>query len=358
MQKTKSNSKLTVLLALKDRDEFTCRWMDYAEYSKMPFDILVADGSIGSKTSDYFSNKKNTTLRYKYIRYPADDTYFIYYSKILNALSKVKTKYVVRADNDDFFISDGLEKSVDFLESHDDYASCRGVVGSVNIFQNSDKYTDGLYGNKVKFDLYKSISNVNASALQRVKEHFSFWNKKNHYFATYYDVHRTSDLIKFYQTLVDLNTKDLYLAELLLGYMAIATGKAKRGRYNYLIRHQNSPGSSATTHRKKWGDSYDRMFLDTWSSDFSKFTNAVAVLIAGNDKVSIGRANDAVEEGYKAYISPHVVDCIIKPNILIKIFKKIGGIFSKAALRFEFRRLIKELDPIKTFVLNNYKANK
>jgi glycosyltransferase domain-containing protein len=355
MEHVNVNSKLTVLLTLKDRVEFTYRWLDYAEYVKLPFNILIADGGVLDVCCEYFSNlKKYKDLRYRYIRYPVDKTYSDYYSKVLDALSKVKTQYVVMADNDDFFIAEGLQKSVNYLESHENYVSCRGLIGFVNISTKGIENNNCLSGNKARFKIYKNISNTAHSASCRVKNHFSSFNLINHYLGTFYDVHRTDDLISFYKVLVDLNIKDVYLAELLLSYLTVAKGKVRRESYSYLIRQENTIGSSARAHHEKWGNSYDRMFLDTWSSDFSNFTNAVAKNIANNDEINISQAKNIVEEGYKNYISPHVINCILKPNILLKIFNKVKNLTNRIILKMAFKQSVHELDLIKNFILNSY----
>jgi glycosyltransferase domain-containing protein len=354
MEHVNVNSKLTVLLTLKDRVEFTYRWMEYAQFVKLPFKVLIADGGISDDIRNKFSSGElYPDVNYHYLRYPHDNTYLDYYSKVLDALSKVKTQYVVMADNDDFFMAEGLQQSVNYLESHVNYVSCRGLIGSLNISTNGIKNNDPLLsGNKVSFKKYKNISNTAVSASCRVKDHFSSFNLTNHYLATWYDVHRTDDLLSFFKVLVDLNIKDLYLAELLLSYLTVATGKVRRECYNYLIRQENSGGSSATTHHNKWGDSFDRLFLDTWSSDFSNFTNAVAEIIVNNDEIQINQAKIIMVEGYKDYIAPHVINCILKPNILLKIMYKVKGFIN--ILEMVFKQSDHELNLIKKFIFNRY----
>src|ERR1700730_724545 len=43
-----------------------------------------------------------------------------------NAMGRVRTPYVMYADNDDFLGCNGIEKAVDFLEVHPDYVCARG----------------------------------------------------------------------------------------------------------------------------------------------------------------------------------------------------------------------------------------
>src|SRR2546430_1287449 len=121
---------LTVLLPLKGRPEFTLRWMKYADSVRFPFRVLIADGSEDETGPKILSNKANfPNVNYEYMRYPYDQTYAEYYSKVVDALSHVKTPFAVMADNDDFFIVEGLRNAVAFLRAHPDYSACSGHIG-------------------------------------------------------------------------------------------------------------------------------------------------------------------------------------------------------------------------------------
>ena len=111
-----ADNELTILLTLKDRPLFTFRWMAYANSIRFPFKVLIADGGKDETVPKVLSDKTNfPNVNYEYIRYPYDVTYAEYYSKVVDALSHVKTPFAVMADNDDFFIVEGLRLAVEFL---------------------------------------------------------------------------------------------------------------------------------------------------------------------------------------------------------------------------------------------------
>jgi len=350
--------KLTILLTLKDRSIFTYRWLEYAQFVNLPFKVFIADGGLSDEIANNLGNSsKYPKVDYCYFRYPPDTSYYIYYSKVVDALSKIDTEYVVMADNDDFFIVKGLEKSIIFMDEHPDFSCCRGTIGTVNIKTNSKKNFESVYGEKVVFDIFKVQSNLKKNASERIKFHFSTFNLKNYYSATFYDVHRTKDLMKYYKILKDLDLKDLYLAELLLSYLTVSDGKVKRGSYNYLIRQTNSSGSSASTHQEKWGDHFDRMFHESWSEDFSNFTNAIAKSISSKDKINLDTASYLVKKGYREYISPHIINCISNPNVLTKILRKLDRIVYLLMQKVLIYSNIKDLKSIKFFIQNRHKLN-
>ena len=118
---------LTILLTLKDRAKFTFRWMSYANGVGFPFKVLIADGGEDETIPNMLSDRsKFPNIEYEYIRYPYDRTYANYYSKVADALSRIRTPFVAMADNDDFFVVAGLRKSVEFLATHREYAACGG----------------------------------------------------------------------------------------------------------------------------------------------------------------------------------------------------------------------------------------
>jgi glycosyltransferase domain-containing protein len=296
-----TDKRLTVLLTLKDRVSFTFRWMAYANNISFSYKVLIADGGVDKTVSEVLSNKNNfSNIDYEYVRYPYDQTYTDYYAKVADALSRVKTPFVVMADNDDFYIIEGLRRSVDFLQSHPDYTSCRGEVGG--LFLKHSSKDGGVYGDDFEFGLsaYLSKSLENAKASHRIQRHLS------EYSPTFYDVHRTEQLKAYFYTLKKINPSDIFLAELITSCLSVAAGKIKRKGYLYLVRQQKSLGSSAAAEEQK-GGYFDRMLEVSWSNDFSNFLKSVAAVITDNDKISIDEAVCLVREGYRKFVTPHII---------------------------------------------------
>ena len=97
------DNNLTVLLTIKDRQQFTFRWLKYANNTSYPFKVLIADGGKDSTVSERLSDSRNfPNINYEYFTYPYDQTDREYFSKIMDLISKVKTSYVVFVDDDDF----------------------------------------------------------------------------------------------------------------------------------------------------------------------------------------------------------------------------------------------------------------
>lgn len=119
------NENLTLLLLTKDRFEFSKRWLEFVTLTRLQFPILIADGS----THDLLRNEVKSSPSYLDIDYlhPGPDlTISHFISKTILSLKSVRTKYTYMASDDDFFSSDVLMKSINFLESNGDFVLCNG----------------------------------------------------------------------------------------------------------------------------------------------------------------------------------------------------------------------------------------
>ena len=129
--------KLTITRTLKGRDEFTYRWMEYMNEMRCPYKILLADGGDNLELEAHLRHFNNyPNLDYEYIRYPFDATLDDYWNKLENLISRVKTKYTLHADNDDFYLLDRIPALIAFLDEHTDYVAARGQLVNFEVFNS------------------------------------------------------------------------------------------------------------------------------------------------------------------------------------------------------------------------------
>jgi glycosyltransferase domain-containing protein len=123
---------LTILLTLKNREVYTKNWLERNIFPE--FSYLIADGSDCDVNRHiclpYVSH--NVT----YVQYPPDLTYRIYIQKRMAAMSRIGTRFVLSADNDDFLLRDGLNEIVAELKRSPDITLIQGNVGMVQINDN------------------------------------------------------------------------------------------------------------------------------------------------------------------------------------------------------------------------------
>ena len=302
------DNRLTILLTLKDRAEFTFRWMAYANHAAFPFKVLVADGGADARVPEAFGEPGRwPNVDYEYVRYPFDASYAYYYRKVSDAIGRVTTPYVVIADNDDFYSVAGLTTSVAFLDSHPDYLSCGGQIAFLWVAPDeADAHL--TYGSRVEYKSGRDTRSVTAPTARERIELQSMLSSE----LTYYNVKRTSFLLRHARIAKELNIHDTFLHEQLLEFLTVIAGKTQRLNDLLLTRQNNSPGSSATTHTDTHGDWMGRMLVPTWSEDFEKFVRTTAAELAEVDGIPIDDARAAMIAAYRMYVAPDLLANVMK----------------------------------------------
>ena len=268
---------LTILLPLKERPDFTLRWMQYADKIKLPFKVFIADGGADSKTEEILSTGKYfKNVNYRYKRYPYDHDYKQFYKKMISAISEIDTPFVALTDNDVFNMPKGLHASLNFLVQHADYSSCRGQHLDFTLVSGPDEkpgFLSGsrLYINKIYYNKCHSIwrSFESNNPLVRIED----WSYCTH--ITYYNVQRINHFRDAWHFIVERNYEDIFLADITISMFTLLAGKLKVFDFPFILRQQNTPNAESKKAIKK-ADILDRMFVEKWTVDVNVLTNAVA----------------------------------------------------------------------------------
>ena len=340
--------ELTILLTLKDRPAFTHRWMAYAERTRLPFKVLIADGSTDDGVADLLADRTRfPNVDYEYLRYPEDTSYPLYFAKIEDALAKVRTPFVAMADNDDFLVADTLAKAVEFLVANPAYAACGGQGALFWIVADPVGGADGfLYGSRVDV---KSTSLIRSNDARLAAERL-----RNLPISTadplFYDVKRIEDARRQFQLVRRLNLSDLFLVEYLVHYLTVIAGKTKRFDRLFLARQHNAPGSSGVEHQRRYGDWMGRMLVETWSGDFTKFVDAAAEALASADGIGLQDARDRVVEAYRSQVAPALLSDLLEERTVtlsmlavLPAVRRLVSLPEDNLLRSGLRRLYRRL---------------
>jgi glycosyltransferase domain-containing protein len=213
--------RLTVLLPLKGRQLFTLRFLWHANKARLPYRFLLADGGVNEAFARHLENDKETwpQLDLEYIRYPDDADYKRYFAKVNDALQRVRTPYVMLADNDDFLGFDGIESSIDFLEANADYACARGRIAAFAIYSGLKNPGGGIQGrlNGLRFS-YDTASIDAPRATDRLRQGALVPGQ-------FYAIYRTAALTAIWQEVVEIGFSDLMLHESFCALRAVTCGK-------------------------------------------------------------------------------------------------------------------------------------
>ena len=277
------NKKLTIILTLKNRIDFTYRWMNYMNDLKCPYLILIADGGdskiIENDLSDY-SNYPN--LNYKYIRYPFDLNLSLFYKKLIDVISRVSTPYMLFADNDDFFILDHFTQLINFLEKNTDFVSCGGDYISLSLLSKENKLINSPVANNYiaqKYNQYKSLDfEVSTDRIvyffENVENQMLWWS--------WYNIQRTSAIKKTLEILSEYEFNEVVAFEIHFHISMLTLGKYKRTNIPFYIRQNGT--SQITIDLNKKNNIFCRFIENNTFSEILKSIDKINPNINEADK--------------------------------------------------------------------------
>ena len=235
------SKKLTIILTLKDRIDFTYRWMNYMNDIKCPYHILIADGgeskSVENGLSDY---SKYPNLNYTYIRYPFDRDLSIFYKKLVDVIARVTTPYMLLADNDDFYILDHFYDYINFLDKNQDYVSCGGSSILLRLLNKDNEVVNDTIGYNFSTFLYnqpRTIDNeINIDRIQyfftNVEPNLLWWNWNN--------IHRKDIMVKIFNYINSIRPLEIVVMEIYFHLALLNHGKIKQFESIFYVRQDGT----------------------------------------------------------------------------------------------------------------------
>ena len=279
---------LTIVLPLWDRGHnynFPRRWMSFAAKYLDKFNIIVADGSGLEENENYFKNDLSIKkLNFRYIKYPKDQTYSDYFAKLSDSINKVETKYIILADDDDFYSLQGIEKSVEFLENNSGYVTCRGIIGGFRLTDNLELSSLDIMD---KSHLNSLIDN---------KASDRYFSKLFAGSSTFYDVHLTEFQKKNFMILHENNFIEPVMVEMMPESLDVIEGKIGRINEIYLMRQVGNNNAHHAQFVKKYGSILNRLAFGDFSHDLKIWANIISKELAQKDNISIKKSYDYITE--------------------------------------------------------------
>jgi glycosyltransferase domain-containing protein len=201
------DGRLTLILPVYGRDDFTKRFVRYCQYNKCPFHIIIGNGKPNKKNINFFQNSKNFRgLSYEYHQFE-DKNFYDFYSKMHKLATLVKTKYAMQVDNDDFVIFSGLSKMLDQLDKSSNlYISGKGLFGNFSVVNNE------AFGKLSYIEKNCTIHYSKEVDLKHDKDKVLFVIKNG--IASYYNIIEKKYLVKILHEIKEMNFSDLFFHEL------------------------------------------------------------------------------------------------------------------------------------------------
>ena len=341
---------LTILLTLKDRVEFTYRWLQYAERHLTGYKIIIADGGKNKEIEKLLQAKEKENLNYRYIRFTYDKTYEDYYKKINDAVKLVDTEYCILADNDDFYLKNSIDKSVNFLKINLEYSTCRGQLALLHFHKqkNSKKI-------KLRYTLARHVNEEKDRSSERVNAFFM----SQHVGPTWYDVHRTNNIKKNIERFYYLKFKEYNSFEKMITLSDFVDGKIFRTNEIYCIRQAPDSNSSHNIFISQVGSTLNRFKNGDLTEDSEKITKIISQDVSKKEKLDSKKIYNDLNIKFLEYIKFRIKN-ESKPitknhnNFFLKLFNKFVFIYNKY-LNNEQENIIKKNLGIK--LVNNFLIN-
>lgn len=232
--------KVTILLTIYNRHLHTIRWLEFADFFKVPFFILVADAGKSNFIKNYIKkrNFKNIKIRYKKYKYYTN--WKNYNEKFFLATKIIKTKYTYLCEAEDFFIIKNILKSVSFLEKNIDFVCSGSLVLDFDInLEKKEKFycirTSESFNNLNNFQNKSTYQRI----IRMIKKQTNCWNL----------VHRTKNLKKNLKQIQKYKLKDLYMHETAFNVNIMLQGKMKRFKHIEYLKTSDITISSSNLYK-------------------------------------------------------------------------------------------------------------
>ena len=308
---------LTVVLTLRGRHLYTLRWLWYANKIKFPYHIIIADGEVNPTIERLLSDSSTfSNLSYEYCRY-IDITFSDFYKKCTDVVRKVKTKYVVLSDNDDFPIITGLKKCISQLNNKSEYVCAGGEIPSFSI-TNKNILDGQIIGSDIDTEfgyLYQKEDNIDLPIFEQIINQIK--NHKVHY----YNVYRTEKLEIIFSDIEKLDFSDLVVHEVFAALRAISLGKVLTD--HSIINYYRQRGTSSGFSYKdlKWLHAFLRGKI---SRDVNFMADKLAYEISKNHDVNYSFVKEGILNEYGELLQQKLSSITLQQR-----FKKVYLLLTK-----------------------------
>tara|TARA_B110000305_G_scaffold162674_1_gene179980 strand:+ start:2945 stop:3871 length:927 start_codon:yes stop_codon:yes gene_type:complete len=304
-------NKLTVIVPLKDRPEYTPLWIEN-NYNE-DYEYIIADGSHSDKNEKIFQNLKKKNIQY--LRFKPDYSYKDYYNKMYECSLLIKTKYVMQSDNDDFLNFQGINKIIYMLNKNNNNI---GVGHTSHILKKKGLFRHINFEKKIDYCL-------NYPKLEIYENFF------DNYVPLFYSIYSTKIFIKIYYNIVKSDIYFLSNFEYLFTLLAIKFGRIMKVNTNHYIRLINMSDSSNLKYKKI------KIIEKDYKTDFYKMKN---ILFDGNidmpknfiNQISINIFNRDKRIKKKSFFFTFILLCLKKifhPYLNLKIMRYYLYFYSK-----------------------------
>ena len=277
--------RLTIVLPLKGRPLFTLRFLWHANRARMPFRFLIADGEVRPPLPEMLENSRELFphLDIEYVRYPDDSDWIRYFAKMYDALQRVRTPYVMLADNDDLLAPAGIERCMEFLDTRPDYVCCAGGIAGFSIYAPRSALPDKVLGslNKLTYSYAPDSSPEEVCSDDvhaRVGSGF-------HCYWFFYSVYRPRVLELVWKEIVEMDFSNIHALELYSTLRTLTLGKAYQDQTvtSYFKSDAGAGGHWATSEAAPSASFIYHLLRSRFCADLSAMIERISLAVSEAD---------------------------------------------------------------------------
>ena len=299
---------LTVIIFSYNRHKYLLRTLKF--YSRFKIKVLVIDGS-----ENILENKilKKNNIEYYYLKEN-------YYARFAYASNKIKTKYVIIGNDDEFLMINTLKFCIKFLENNLDYASCVGSTIIIN-----PKYKKTFY--QLGYIFHKDNQYKEERPIDRLRQ--LILNPSHH---GYNSVIRKETFVKIGKFLENYQVEEnIFFNELIINLLIVQDGKTNWiNQLTWIRSYENDPVITKDWQR----DLTKQQNYFHWFNDLNENEKNNIIFKLSNNLFKNYKKNEYFEIINKA-VKGVTKEKINKHNIKTKrsIFSKFLGYLSKSKFR-------------------------
>jgi len=247
----------------------------------------------------------------EYTRYPQD---IFIAKKISEGIKGIPTTYSVLCADDDFITPIGLEKCIEFLELHPDYAAAQGTQ---IVFKQNTNNPETFEWQIVPTDVSLELD----SPSERFFSHLSDYNT-----PTFYAVHRTEILQSIWAS-TNKFTDDLRFGELLPTLLTVIYGKMKVLDVLYSARESLPLSEGRAAKRIS-----DFLIEGSFKEKYQSFKECLAVHISDYEGLTIRASEELIHNAMNEYLK-----------------KKCGASISRLPLKLKVKKVLHLIRGLEVF---------
>jgi glycosyltransferase domain-containing protein len=294
-----------ILLLLKDRAEFTERWLHVHNKLNFKIPIHIADGSIKDTNKKIILNFRNKdhNLNISYKHYGIDTNLDAFYRKMTKAIENVDSQYVIFTSNDDFLIEKSIIEGADFLNENSEYVAAAGPVYDTAVSQTNPSHNNVWGALNHPTNQYPAFDRTEHIAESRIYHFLA--GRKNSYIWT--ALHKSEFLLKTCKIISEISPPDVRFQEHLIALLTLCNGKVSGKMQSMTIHQANTGDSEGAELIKNFSTWSEWIKSKEWYDCYNKMISAVVNHIFPNSQKSEKELTRLIEIYYQAQIGQMII---------------------------------------------------